>query len=97
MPTYEHSCNKCNHTWEDFYKMSDPVPSRCPKCKKNNCVKRLISGCTVKVELSGRELFNKNWQEGKKMLRDAQKDENLAANLVGEEKYHKQELARNKK
>jgi len=88
MPTYEHVCEKCSHEWEDNYKMADPVPESCPKCKKKGGVKRLISWSSGKVELSGRELVQKLRADGKKMIRDSRKNENMLANLVGEEKYN---------
>ncbi len=43
MPTYEYSCPKCGHVFEQFQSMSDAPLKKCPKCKKMG-VRRLISG-----------------------------------------------------
>jgi len=59
-------------------------------------VKRLISGGSGKgiVELTGHELKAKIKEDATKMRRNAGKDEKLLANLVGEKKYHSNELFR---
>jgi putative FmdB family regulatory protein len=43
MPTYEYSCPKCGHAFEQFQSMNDAPLTQCPKCKKKG-VKRLIGG-----------------------------------------------------
>lgn len=96
MPTYEHCCEKCKHEWEEEYKMADPVPNTCPKCKVKGKVKRLISVCAGTVILTGKENVKKQWAEGKKIAAEAAKNENLLANLVGESTYHQKQLARDK-
>ena len=90
MPIYEHGCNECEYVWEDIFKMSDPVPDNCPQCNAAGTVRRLISLCAGRVELTGREHVMKQWQEGKKLAREAKNSESLKANIIGEEAYHKQ-------
>ena len=34
MPTYEYQCEGCEHEFEDFAKMSDPIRRKCPQCGK---------------------------------------------------------------
>jgi len=97
MPTYEHLCEACNNEWEDIYKMSDPVPTKCPICKKKGKVRRLISVCQGVVELSGHEYKAKAIEDAAKMQKKMLKDENKLANFVGEKKYHNNELQRTKK
>jgi putative FmdB family regulatory protein len=97
MPIYEHKCNACQHEWEDIFKMSDPVPDECPECHEKGQVERLMSLCAGRVELTGHELTQHLVAEGRKLGREARTNENLAANIVGEEKFHKRELARSKK
>jgi putative FmdB family regulatory protein len=84
MPTYCHICNACNTEFEDTYSIHAPVPNICPNCKVEGQVKRLIS-CNVSanIELSGRDLVNKLWKEGKDLARKARTDEKLARNLYG--------------
>ena len=95
MPIYEHQCTKCEHIWEDLFKISDPVPEQCPECKTTGNIKRLISWCSGTVELSGHELKQHLKNEGKKLARKAQRDENLLANVVGETKYNDNLLKKN--
>lgn len=52
MPTYDYKCDKCNHTFEIFQKMSDNVITDCPEC--DGPVKRLIgTGAGVIFKGSG--------------------------------------------
>ena len=94
MPIYEHHCDACEHEWEDLFKMSDPVPKECPSCHKKGKIRRLISWCSGTVELTGHERTQKLWNDGKKIAQNASKNEKELANIIGEEKYHKSELAK---
>ncbi len=40
MPTYEYECERCNHRFERFQRISEPPLRRCPKCR--SMVRRLI-------------------------------------------------------
>ncbi|KKN70816.1 hypothetical protein LCGC14_0427080 [marine sediment metagenome] len=94
MPTYEHLCNACEYEWEEFYSIVKDPPTLCPECKMDGKVKRLISGGSGRgiVILTGHDLSAHCKAEGRKIARQAMKDENLKANLIGEEKYHNQLL-----
>jgi hypothetical protein len=74
--------------------MTKDPPTLCPECKVEGKVKRLISGGSGRgiVRLTGHDLSAHCKAEGRKMARQAMKDENLRANLIGEEKYHNQLL-----
>jgi putative FmdB family regulatory protein len=90
VPVYEHKCNECGHVWEDLFdSWRSPVPEECPECKVKGKIERLLSWCSGTVELSGRELIQKLKGDGQKMAQESETNENLAANLVGEDKYHK--------
>jgi putative FmdB family regulatory protein len=84
MPTYDHLCEACQQEFEDTYSIHAPIPTACPNCGVEGQVKRLIS-CNVsaQVELTGRDLVQKLWKEGKDIARQARKDEKLARNLYG--------------
>ena len=86
---YEHLCEACNHEWEDIYKLKDPVPDTCPSCNTKGQVKRLISWSAGRVELSGHEYQQHIKEEAQKLKREASQNENVMANLVGEDKYNK--------
>jgi putative FmdB family regulatory protein len=84
MPTYEHKCEACQQEFEDTYSIHAAVPTVCPLCNAEGQVKRLISGnVSANVELTGRELVQKLWKEGKDLARQARKDEKLARTLYG--------------
>lgn len=91
MPTYEFLCenDECKHEWEDFLKMTDPIPEECPACHTKGSVKRLISGGSGKgvVELVGQELIDKCVADGQKLKEEAHRDPKVYANLIGEQRY----------
>ena len=43
MPTYDYACRACEHTFEEFQMMSDPVLRKCPRCGESK-LERLIGG-----------------------------------------------------
>jgi putative FmdB family regulatory protein len=89
MPVYEHKCEACNHVWEDlFSSYKSPVPEECPECKAKGKIKRLLSWCRGKVELTGREHIEQCRRDAQKIKGDALNKENELANLMGEDTYH---------
>ncbi|MGB9742616.1 MAG: FmdB family zinc ribbon protein [candidate division WOR-3 bacterium] len=44
MPTYEYRCRKCGYRFSQFQRITEPPVKRCPKCRANGQVERLISG-----------------------------------------------------
>lgn len=53
MPTYEYVCDACNHTFDLFQSMKDPVKRKCPKCGKA-ALRRLIgTGAALLFKGSG--------------------------------------------
>jgi putative FmdB family regulatory protein len=85
MPTYEHLCQSCSHEWEEFYSIKSDPPTVCPSCKTEGTVKRLISGGSGKgkVELTGHEYKEKVMSDANALKREAYRNENVMANLVG--------------
>jgi len=96
MPTYEHICLECNHEWEDEYSIKANPPTTCPSCKADGKVKRLISGGSGKgrVEHTGNEYKEKVMSDAASLKREAYRNENVMANLVGESKYHRNQRSR---
>ena len=43
MPTYDYECTACGHNFDELQSFSEPVLTKCPKCKKNKLV-RLFGG-----------------------------------------------------
>lgn len=88
MPTYEHICNDCGNEWEDFYGITDNPPDTCPKCQ-SKAVQRLISlGGKGVVVLTGQDLVNKVKADANQLKKDAAKNENIYANLLGSTRYN---------
>jgi putative FmdB family regulatory protein len=42
MPTYDYTCDACDHTWEEFQSIKAAPTKKCPQCKKSKA-RRLIS------------------------------------------------------
>jgi putative FmdB family regulatory protein len=98
MPTYEHICTNCDHEWDAFYSIKASPPTVCPKCNASGTVKRLVSGGSGRhiVTLGHHETIAKAKTDAKKFKRAAARDENLAANFVGEDKYHNNKIEQKK-
>jgi putative FmdB family regulatory protein len=90
MPTYEHQCQnpECKYEWEEDYSIKDDPPELCPHCHQKT-VKRLISlGGKGVVELYGQDLVDKSKADTAQLQKEAAANENVYANLLGEDKYH---------
>jgi putative FmdB family regulatory protein len=103
MPTYEfrHDPQECKHEWEEFLSMSAPNPTHCPKCGAEGNITKLISGGSGKgiVELSGQDLVDSVKSGAKQLGRDAMRNENTYANLLGNDRYEslQTQIDRNKR
>jgi hypothetical protein len=91
MPTYEfrHDLEGCKYEWEEFLSMSAPNPTHCTKCGVEGNIIKLISGGSGRgiVELQGQELLDKCKADAKQLKKDAAKNENVYANLLGDDHY----------
>lgn len=47
MPTYEYICQACQHEFELFQQMSDPVKRKCPECGKLKLQRLIGTGAGV--------------------------------------------------
>lgn len=93
MPTYEHACRECGHEWEEFYSIKADPPTKCPECKEEGSVERLISaGIGGIVILKGGDLKQKIYQDAMEYRKKIATDENARANFYGEENYNQQKL-----
>jgi putative FmdB family regulatory protein len=98
MPTYPHICHECNHEWDDFYSIKAAPPTVCPKCGTEGKVERLIAGGSGRgiMDVTGEELRQKLDKEAQDMVRECSTNEKMLANIVGENKYHNNELMRDR-
>ncbi len=53
MPTYDYRCKACEHEFELFQNMSDPVKRKCPECGKNTLERLIGTGAAVLFKGSG--------------------------------------------
>ena len=89
MPTYPHKCKECEHEWEESYSINDNPPTKCPSCGAEGHVIRLIAlSQGVHMKMSTSEFKESLATEKKKIKKQLKTDENLKANLMGEEAYH---------
>jgi putative FmdB family regulatory protein len=53
MPTYDYQCDACDHEFELFQSISDPVKRKCPKCGKQKLRRLFGTGAAVVFKGSG--------------------------------------------
>ncbi len=53
MPTYDYRCNACDHEFELFQSMSEPVKRTCPKCGKRKLERLIGTGAALLFKGSG--------------------------------------------
>jgi putative FmdB family regulatory protein len=53
MPTYDYSCDACEHTFEVFESITVEPQKKCPKCKKNKLRRLFGAGAGVVFKGSG--------------------------------------------
>lgn len=58
MPTYEYKCNACEHRFDEMQKFSDPILTKCPKCKEEKLGRLLGNGAGFIVRGSSAKIGN---------------------------------------
>ena len=53
MPTYDYECDNCQHEFEHFQSISDPVKRKCPECGKLKLRRLFGIGAAVVFKGSG--------------------------------------------
>ena len=53
MPTYDYQCDACDHEFELFQSISEPVKRKCPECKKPKLRRLFGTGAAVVFKGSG--------------------------------------------
>ena len=53
MPTYDYSCDACNHEFEIFESITAQPQKKCPKCKKNKLRRLFGAGAGLVFKGSG--------------------------------------------
>lgn len=53
MPTYDYQCDACDHEFELFQQISEPVKKKCPECGKLKLRRLFGTGAAVVFKGSG--------------------------------------------
>lgn len=53
MPTYDYVCDACEHEFELFQSITEPVKRKCPECKKSKLRRLFGTGAAVVFKGSG--------------------------------------------
>jgi len=53
MPTYDYQCDACEHKFELFQGINDPVETKCPVCKKKKLRRLFGTGGAIVFKGSG--------------------------------------------
>lgn len=53
MPTYEYTCDACEHSFEEFQSMKDEPLTKCPECGKKKLRRLFGSGAAILFKGSG--------------------------------------------
>ncbi len=53
MPTYDYECDACQHTFELFQGINDPVETKCPECGKKKLRRLFGTGGAIVFKGSG--------------------------------------------
>ncbi len=53
MPTYDYLCEACDHKFELFQSITEPVKKKCPECKKSKLRRLFGTGAAIMFKGSG--------------------------------------------
>jgi putative FmdB family regulatory protein len=53
MPTYDYTCDACEHTWEEFQSIKAEPLKKCPQCKKAKARRLISPGAGILFKGSG--------------------------------------------
>ncbi|MCL4203353.1 MAG: zinc ribbon domain-containing protein [Pirellulaceae bacterium] len=53
MPTYDYECTACDHSFELFQNINDPVKKKCPACGKSKLRRLFGTGAALLFKGSG--------------------------------------------
>jgi len=64
MPTYDYTCNVCNHAFEERQKITDAPISTCPQCKHQG-LQRGIGGGAATFRFVGNGFYITDYKKEK--------------------------------
>ena len=90
MPTYDYQCDACDHEFELFQQISDPVKKKCPECGKLKLRRLFGTGAAVVFKGSGfyetdyrSESYKKGRRERQESHREEERHEGQERDQVG--------------
>lgn len=83
MPTYDYKCDACEHTFELFQSITEPVKKKCPKCGRNKLRRLFGTGAAVVFKGSG---FYQTDYRSDSYKKAAEKESKPAGETKGEKK-----------
>lgn len=90
MPIADIKCEECGNIFEEYYSGAHPLPTNCKFCNSENIHKLFPTKVHCRVELGKQEKYDKMISDRKEAAKEVSKDENLKANIAGEQNYQQQ-------
>ena len=76
MPTYDYECDACQHAFELFQNINDPVKKKCPECGKLKLRRLFGAGAAIVFKGSGfyqTDYRSESYKKDAKAAKDAAK------------------------
>jgi putative FmdB family regulatory protein len=86
MPTYDYQCDACEHEFELFQSISEPVKRKCPECGKLKLRRLFGTGAAVMFKGSG---FYETDYRSDSYKKAAEKDQKSQDTSTGDAKKEK--------
>lgn len=93
MPTYDYQCDACDHEFELFQSISEPVKRKCPECGKLKLRRLFGTGAAVMFKGSG---FYETDYRSDSYKKAAEKDKKSSESSSGESKKDKKDSSKSK-
>ena len=100
MPTYDYLCEACDHKFELFQSITEPVKKKCPQCKKSKLRRLFGTGAAIMFKGSGfyitdyrSEGYKKRASEDKPASSSSSSDSKPSGDAKSESKPAKSESA----
>ena len=94
MPTYDYECDACDHKFELFQSISDPVKRKCPECNKLKLRRLFGTGAAVVFKGSGfyeTDYRSESYKKGAENAKKAQEKKKDKSSGKSEKKASKKD------
>lgn len=83
MPTYDYKCDACDHSFELFQSIKEPVKRKCPECGRPKLRRLFGTGAAIVFKGSG---FYQTDYRSESYKKAAEKDKKPSDSATGEKK-----------